>query len=110
MKNARGWTENKFELFAEVLADPENNFVISLENLALKKSANNEVFEHIKNTFELQMDNEIFKQNNVDQVKDNATKLETSIHKLRQKYKWLKQEWTSRTNLAKNGSGLQPEQ
>ena len=34
----------------------------------------------------MEMVNKIFKQNNVDQVKDNATKLDTSIHKLRQKY------------------------
>ena len=46
-----------------------------MEKLAQKKSFNNEVLEHIKNTFEMEMDNEIFKQNNADQVKGNATKL-----------------------------------
>ena len=55
---------------SEVLADPENNFAISLEKLTLKKSVNNEAFEH-----------------NAGQVKGNATELDTSIHKLRQKYK-----------------------
>ena len=60
--------------------DLEYNFTIYLEKLALKKSANDEVFEHIKNTFEMKMDNEIFKQNNADQVKDNATKLEYTIY------------------------------
>ena len=50
-KNARRWTENKLDLLAEVMADPENNFAISLEKLALKNSAINEVFEHIKNNF-----------------------------------------------------------
>ena len=63
-------------MFAEVLADLENNFAISLEKLSLKMSTNNKVFEHIINTFEMEMDNEIFKQNNDDQVKDNPTKLE----------------------------------
>ena len=57
------WTENELELFAEVLANPENNFAISLEKLALKKSAMY-VFDHIKNIFEIEMDNKIFKQNN----------------------------------------------
>ena len=75
-KNPGRWTENELEFFAEVLADPENNFAISLEKLALKKSANSEVFEHIKSTFEMKVDNESFKQNNADQVKGNATKLE----------------------------------
>ena len=83
-KNTRRWTENELELFAEILADPENNFAISLEKLTLKKSAINEVFEHIKNTFEMEKDNEIFKQNNAAQVRDNSAKIR--IHKLRQKY------------------------
>ena len=49
------------------------------------------------------MDNEIFKRNNPDQVTGNATKLDASIHKLRQKYKSLKQDWTSKTSRVKNG-------
>ena len=52
-------------LFAEALADHENDFAISLEQLGLKKSANNEVFDYIKNTVEMEVDNEIFKQNKV---------------------------------------------
>ena len=62
-KNARRWADNELDLFAEVLADPENNFVISLKKLTLKKLANNEVFEHVKNTFEMEKANKIFKQN-----------------------------------------------
>ena len=48
-KNVRRWTDNELELFAEVLADPKNNFAISLEKLAIKTSASNEEFEHIQN-------------------------------------------------------------
>ena len=59
-KNAKRWTENELDLFAEVLVDPESNFAIPLEKLALKQSANNEIFEHIKSTFEMEMDNKIF--------------------------------------------------
>ena len=66
----------QLKLFAEVLAGPESNFAISLDKLVLKTSANNEVFEHIKNNLWDEMDNEIFKQNNADQVKDNATNLQ----------------------------------
>ena len=75
-KNAWQRTENELDLFAEVLADPKNNFACSLEKLALKTSADNEVFKHIKSIFQMEMDNEIFKQNNVDQAKGNATNLE----------------------------------
>ena len=35
--------------------------------------------------------------------------MDVSIEKLRQKYKWLKQEWSSKTTRAKNGSGLDPD-
>lgn len=35
LKKASQWTENKLELFSEVLADPENNFAISLKKLTL---------------------------------------------------------------------------
>ena len=75
-KKARGWLENGFELFAEVLADLENNFSISLEILSLKHTVNNEVFEYIKNILEMEMDSKLLKQNIADHVKGNATKLE----------------------------------
>ena len=48
----RRWTEDELELFALVLIDEENNFASSLETLALKKSANNEVFESLKKIFD----------------------------------------------------------
>ena len=73
IKKARGWLENGFELFAEVLADLENNFSISLEILSLKHTVNNEVFEYIKNILEMEMDSKLLKQNIADQVKGNAT-------------------------------------
>ena len=75
MRNTRRQTENKLELFAEVLDDPGNNFTISLEKLVLKNLANNKVFEHTKNTFEIEIVNEVSKQNTFDQVKGNAIKL-----------------------------------
>ena len=41
-KNVRRWTDNELELFAEVLADPKNNFAITLERVAPKKTSYNE--------------------------------------------------------------------
>ena len=75
-ENARRWRENQLELFEKVLLDPENNFAISLENLAPNKSANNDTIEHLKDTFEKEMENDIFKQKNADQVRGNAINLE----------------------------------
>ena len=40
------------EEFAKVLADDENTFAVSLEKLALKKYAYNEVFSQIKIAFD----------------------------------------------------------
>lgn len=55
---------DKVPEFLEFLADRKNNFAVSLEKLALKKLSNNEVFKFFKNSFEIEMDNKIFKQNN----------------------------------------------
>ena len=51
-ESQRCWTKEEIEKFSGILADPTNNYAISSEKLALKKSANNELFEHIKNTFD----------------------------------------------------------
>ena len=37
--------KEKIEKFSEILADPSNNYVASLEKLALKKLSNNQAFE-----------------------------------------------------------------
>ena len=49
---ARNWTSAEVTLFAEVLADEEHNFAAALEQLALKKAANNEVFTLIQKIFD----------------------------------------------------------
>ena len=108
-KNARRWTETELDCLADVLADPENNYAISLDKLALKKSSNNEVFEHIKIDFVKEMENEDFRARNAEHFKGKPPKLDVSIERLRQKYKWLKTEWGKHTRRAKNGSGLEPE-
>ena len=45
---SRNQTDNELEKFAKVLSGDENAFAVSLEKLALKKSAHNEVFSQIK--------------------------------------------------------------
>ena len=58
---ARNWTISELELFAQVLADEENSFAISLEKLALKKSANMEVFGCLKKVFDVALKSDVFK-------------------------------------------------
>ena len=55
------------------------------------------------------METEDFQSRNNDYFKSTPTKLDISIEKLRQNYKWFKTEWANKTNRAKNGSGLDPE-
>ena len=55
------------------------------------------------------METEDFQSRNNDYLKSTPTKLDISIEKLRQKYKWFKTECTNKTHHAKNGSGLDPE-
>ncbi len=98
------------DLFAEVLAEPENAFASTLEKLALKKSSNNELYEYIGNEFKEKLKTPDFRSRNAEHVKNNENKkLDTSVDALRSKYKWLKNQWTAKTDRAKNGSGLDPD-
>ena len=111
-KNSRRWTNEEKALFAEVLADTDNNFV-AIEKLALKCSSNEEVFGHIKNLFEIALQDERFiklnEKKNFTDKKGNLKQYEksdTSIKKLRNQTKTLKKEWKVITDRVKNGSGL----
>ena len=60
VKNSRRWTNEEKAPFAEVLADTDNNFLVAIEKLAPKCSSNEEVFGHIKNLFEIALQDERF--------------------------------------------------
>ena len=75
----------------------------------LKKSSNNEVFEHIQKEFAAEMETDDFQSRNNGYFKSSPTKLDISMKKLRQKYMWFKTEWTNKTNRT-NGSVLDPEE
>ena len=111
-ESQRRWTKKEIEKFSETLADPTCNYAAFLEKLALKKSSNNELFEHIKNIFDEELNDREFKLMN---IKKNFTKdghpiphktLDTLIERLRNKYKALKQEWSKIITRMKSGSGL----
>ena len=111
-ESQRRWTKKEIEKFSETLADPTCNYAAFLEKLALKKSSNNELFEHIKNIFDEELNDREFKLMN---IKKNFTKdghpiphktLDTLIERLRNKYTALKQEWSKIITRMKSGSGL----
>ena len=114
-ESQRRWTKKEIEKFSETLADPTCNYAAFLEKLALKKSSNNELLEHIKNIFDEELNDREFKLMNIEK---NFTKdshpilhktLDTLIERLRNKYKALKQEWSKIIMRIKSGSGLSPE-
>ena len=41
------WTSGETNLFSQILADPENNFMVTLKKSALKKASNSEIFDSI---------------------------------------------------------------
>ena len=51
-KHVRRWTKEEMEKFAEVLADLVNGLAFCLDRLALMKQSNNNVYEHIKKSFD----------------------------------------------------------
>ena len=108
-KNERRWTKKELNTYADVHADPDSCFAATLDKLALKKSSNNEVFECIQKELVSEMEAEDFQTRNSEHFKGRPTKLNTSIEKLRTKYKWFKLEWSNKTNRAKSGSGLDPD-
>jgi hypothetical protein len=89
---------SELSAFAEVLADPENCFATTLDQLALKKSSNNEVFECIQKEFIAEINTDDFNDGNAEHFANGKqTKLDISIERLRVKYKWLKTEWANKT-------------
>ena len=92
-KRAQKWKDEIVLVFCEVLADPENGFANALEMLALKKSANTEVFGEIKYEFDKKL-----RENELENV-------DTEIPKLRRKYALLKSTWRSLHDRIKRGTG-----
>ena len=103
MKESRGrkWSEDELKEFASVLADDRTEFALTLETLALKKSANVHIFEAIKK----ELDARLQAKTTTSSKKGKAKDIDTSVVKLRAKYKWLKEQWRKYTDRAKSGSG-----
>ena len=102
-KETRGtkWREVELKVFATALTDDRNEFALTLETLALKKSANFHMFQNIKKELNVRLQTE-----NIPCSKKGKEKaIETSVVKLRAKYKWLKEQRRKVTDRAKSGSG-----
>ena len=94
---ARNWTSAEVTLFPEVLADKEHNFAAALEEVVLKKAANNEVFTLIQKIFDQKSrENHFIEVNeaenftNAKGVVSEYALLDTSLEKLLRRYTTLK--------------------
>ena len=105
-------TKKEVEKFAEVLVDPVNEFVFRLDRVALKKSSNNEVYEHMRKIFYEELTKmDFIKIKEKNNFKDKGKvkgykKLDTSIVRLRIKFNSLKSGWCNLYSHIKRGSGL----
>ena len=54
-------TKEEIEKFNEILAGSSNSYATSLKKLVLKILSNNEIFDHIKNTFDEELNDHEFK-------------------------------------------------
>ena len=93
----RRWTNEEVEKFAASLSQPSNNYAMALEKLVLNVSKN--VFECVKKSFDEALQDSGFIESNERNNfmnKDKTVKpyknIETSIEKLRIKFKFFKQE------------------
>ena len=68
------WTSDKTNLFCEILADPVNNFMETLESEALKKAFSSELFDYIIAEFKEGLGNAQFKETNQKTLKQERQK------------------------------------
>ena len=100
------------EKFAEVLVDPVDGFAFRLDRVALKKSSNNKVYEHMRKIFYEELTKKDFiEMNEKNNFKDKGKvkgykKLDTSITRLRINFSSLKSGWCNLYSHIKRGSGL----
>ena len=80
-------------LFVEILINKEFNFADCLERLALKRSANEEVYKEILQLFQEEMNKEDFLQRNTIFGKGKFEPFQVDTEKLQAKYNAMKRKW-----------------
>ena len=108
----RKWTTDETNLFCEVIADPVNNFMRTLEKKALKKASTAEVFESIRKVYINALANPSFQKRNAKNFngrKKNNT-LSVDVKRLQVKYNNLKQNWRKITEAKRNRSAVSDDQ
>ena len=95
------WTDKQTSIFAAVLSSTESRdkpFALVLETMALKKTANESVFNNVREEFE-----DMLVAEGITAASEDYS---FTIDQLRQKYKWLKKQWKAINASIRSGSGL----
>ena len=109
----RRWSNVELTLFATVLVDQKESFLFQLENKAAKKASNMQIFANIKTNFDEHLSIEGVAEKVKKEIGDRKFKdqplIETTISKLRIKYKWMKNQrkiYNNRTKSSQEKMGL----
>lgn len=110
-KKSRNWTESETILLCEILADPTNNYLATLEAKALKKAPTKEVYSAILEDFiQILMSSEFVERNEKHfSDKKPFSDINLDTKRLQIKYNNIKSSWKIISNRQKHGSGLSPE-
>lgn len=110
-QKGRNWTDDEIKLLCEIVVDPSNNFLNTLETRALKKLPTKEVFQSILVIFLKEIENDEFIEVNASNftLKRPFKPLEIDVSKLQAKYNHIKSMWRKYFDRQRNGSGLSPE-
>ena len=108
----RKWTTDETNLFCEVIADPVNNFMRTLEKKALKKASTAEVFESVRKVYINALANPSFQKINATNFKGRKKShtLSVDVKRLQVKYNNLKQNWRKITEAKRKRSAVSDDQ
>jgi len=95
------WTNKQTNIFATVLSSTESRdkpFALVLETMALKKMANESVFNNVR-----EESGDVPVAEGINAASEDYS---FTIDQLRQKYKWFKKQWKAINASIRSGSGL----
>ena len=90
----RRWSNVELTQFATVLVDENESFLLQLETKAAKKASNMQIFANVKKNFDQHLAVDGIAEKVKEEIGERKFKdqplIETTINKLRIKYKWMK--------------------
>ena len=105
----RRWSNEEITQFARVLVDEKYSFVHKLELKALKKASNEDILANVQKFYDERLAIDEVKQKIKSEIGERKFKaqplIETSITKLRIKYKWMKNQRNRFHNRVGYGNG-----